>query len=112
MTLRSHDQYNTTIYGLDDRYRGIKGSREIIMINREDMKAAGLSASDKVDVTSYFNGDTREVKAFKLVPYDIPRGSLAAYFPEANPLVHIGNKAKGSHTPASKLIRVRLTRVN
>lgn len=111
MTLRSHDQYNTTIYGLDDRYRGIKGSREIIMINREDMKAAGLSASDKVDVTSYFNGETREVKAFKLVPYDIPRGSLAAYFPEANPLVHIGNKAKGSHTPASKLIRVRLTRV-
>lgn len=110
MTIRSHDQYNTTIYGLNDRYRGISGDREIIMINPADMKDNGWSKDERVNVTSYFDNETREVKNFRLVPFDIPRGCLAAYFPEANPLVHIKNVARGSHTPASKLIRVRLSK--
>ncbi|MEM7572562.1 MAG: FdhF/YdeP family oxidoreductase [Bacteroidota bacterium] len=108
MTMRSHDQYNTTIYGLHDRYRGISGDRRIILMSAIDMANLSLQAKDRIDVTSHFRGEEREVKGFRVVPYDIPQGCLGAYFPEANPLVHIDNLAEGSRTPASKLIVVSI----
>ena len=106
MTMRSHDQYNTTIYGLNDRYRGVSGDRRIILMSTSDMDKLDLQAKDRIDVTSHFQEEKRMVKGFRVVPYDIPPGCLGAYFPEANPLVHIDNLAKGSRTPASKLIVV------
>lgn len=111
MTIRSHDQYNTTIYGLDDRYRGISGDRRIVMMSPSDMKRLQLKSDDKVDITSYFEGSERSIFAFRVVPYDIPNQCLGAYFPEANPLVHIDNFARGSRTPVSKLIRVKVKKV-
>lgn len=108
MTIRTHDQYNTTIYGLDDRYRGIKNERRIALMNKTDMQTLGLSNQDVVHFKSYFNGDTREAKNFKVIEYDIAKGCIGTYFPEANALVHIDNKAKGSNTPASKFIEVEV----
>lgn len=110
MTIRSHDQFNTTIYGLDDRYRGVYNERRIIFINPEDMKRFGFSKLDKVDVTSHYDGITRIARKFLLVPYDIPRANLAGYFPELNPLVPINHYADQSQTPISKSIKVRLHR--
>ena len=111
MTVRSHDQYNTTIYGLDDRYRGISGDRRIVMMSQSDMNRLQLRTDDRVDITSYFEDEERSVSAFRVVPYDIPSQCLGAYFPEANPLVHINNFARGSRTPVSKLIRVTVKKV-
>ena len=111
MTIRSHDQYNTTIYGLEDRYRGISGDRRIVMMSKSDMNRLQLKMDDRVDITSYFKGSERSVSAFRVVPYDIPNQCLGAYFPEANPLVHIDNFARGSRTPVSKLIRVKVRKV-
>ena len=111
MTIRSHDQYNTTIYGLDDRYRGISGDRRIVMMSKPDMKRLQLKTDDRVDITSYFQGSERSVSSFRVVPYDIPNQCLGAYFPEANPLVHIDNFARGSRTPVSKLITVTVAKV-
>lgn len=111
MTIRSHDQYNTTIYGLDDRYRGISGDRRIVMMSKSDMKRLLLKTDDRVDITSYFQGSERSVSGFRVVPYDIPNQCLGAYFPEANPLVHIDNFARGSRTPVSKLITVTVAKV-
>ncbi|MEZ4699475.1 MAG: FdhF/YdeP family oxidoreductase [Rhodothermales bacterium] len=108
MTIRSHDQYNTTIYGLDDRYRGIKGARRVVMMNPEDMADAGLKERDVVDLTSHFHGETRRAEAFQVVPFAIPRRCVATYFPEANVLVPIGSTADGSNTPASKSVVVSL----
>jgi len=111
-TLRSHDQYNTTIYGLDDRYRGIFNGRRVVLINPEDMKEQGWQAGDRLDIKSHFlnNGreEIREAARFLAVPYDIPRGCVATYFPEANVLVPIGSVALGSNTPTSKAIVVSL----
>ena len=111
-TLRSHDQYNTTIYGLDDRYRGIFNGRRVVLINPEDMKEQGWQAGDRLDIKSHFlnNGreEIREAACFLAVPYDIPRGCVATYFPEANVLVPIGSVALGSNTPTSKAIVVSL----
>ena len=84
MTLRSHDQYNTTIYGLHDRYRGIHGHRRVVMMNAEDMVERGWKTRQLVDITSHFNGEQRTAQNWLVVPYDLPRGNLAAYFPEAN----------------------------
>jgi molybdopterin-dependent oxidoreductase alpha subunit len=113
-TLRSHDQYNTTIYGLDDRYRGIFNGRRVVLINPEDMKQQGWQAGDRLDITSHFqnNGreETREAACFLAVPYDIPRGCVATYFPEANVLVPIGSVALRSNTPTSKAVVVSLAR--
>jgi anaerobic selenocysteine-containing dehydrogenase len=113
-TLRSHDQYNTTIYGLDDRYRGIFNGRRVVLINPEDMKQQGWQSGDRLDITSHFqnNGreETREVACFFAVPYDIPRGCVATYFPEANVLVPIDSVALRSNTPTSKAIVVSLAR--
>ena len=104
MTLRSHDQYNTTIYGLDDRYRGIKGNRRIVMMNSHDMLNRGWKTRQLIDITSHFNGKERISKHWIVIPYDIPQGNLAAYFPEANELVPIDSTADLSNTPTSKWI--------
>ncbi|MDO6706903.1 FdhF/YdeP family oxidoreductase [Photobacterium sp. 1_MG-2023] len=108
-TVRSHDQYNTTIYGFEDRYRGISGERKVLMMNPADIEALGLNVGDRVDVTSLAaDGIERQVKGFKLIGYDIPAGNLAAYFPETNPLVALDSKGDLSDTPISKAIPVIL----
>ena len=102
MTIRSHDQYNTTIYGLDDRYRGILNERRVIFMNGEDMKQQGLQQMDVVDLISHFEGEQRVAKCFIVVPYDIPKQCTATYFPEANVLIPLKNTARMSNTPSSK----------
>ncbi|WP_437570532.1 FdhF/YdeP family oxidoreductase [Sorangium sp. So ce542] len=108
MTIRSHDQYNTTIYGLDDRYRGVHGGRRVVFMNAEDAAERGLAQGDLVDITSRFSDGERAARAFRVVLYTIPRGNVAAYFPEANVLVPLGSIADKSNTPASKSIVVRV----
>lgn len=109
-TVRSHDQYNTTIYGMDDRYRGVYGQRRVLFINAEDLRAIGRRAGDWVDITSlYGDGETRRAERFLLVEYDIPRGCLAGYYPETNPLVPLSSFAIDARTPTSKSIPVKLT---
>jgi molybdopterin-dependent oxidoreductase alpha subunit len=108
MTIRSHDQFNTTVYGLDDRYRGIHGERRIVFVNRGDREALGFAKDAVVDVTSHHEGEKRTVRGFRLVDYDIPRGNCASYFPEANPLVPLESQADESGTPTSKSFVVSL----
>jgi len=108
MTIRSHDQYNTTIYGLDDRYRGIKGQRRVIFMNISDIERLNLAGHDAVDITSTFDGIERVAKKFNVIPYDIPTGCAASYFPETNVLVPIDSVADKSFTPTSKFIVVQL----
>ena len=108
MTIRSHDQFNTTIYGLDDRYRGIYNERRVVLMNREDMQEDGLKQGDVVNLIGHYKGQRRVAKSFIVVPYDIPRRCVATYFPEANVLVPIDSMAKGSKTPASKRVVVRV----
>ena len=103
-TFRSHDQFNTTVYGNNDRYRGITNERRVIFLNREDMAERGLKAEQPVDITSYFKGETRTAKLFLAIPYDTPKGCAAAYYPEANVLVPIHATANISRTPTSKSI--------
>lgn len=108
-TLRSHDQYNTTIYGLDDRYRGVYGQREVLFINPQDLAALGLQDGDLVDIETVWNdGIVRKVSGFKIVPYAIPRGNLAAYYPETNPLVPLESVGDGTGTPTSKSVPVKI----
>ncbi len=108
-TFRSHDQYNTTVYGLDDRYRGVYGERQVIFIHPEDLKAIGAGACDRVDVVGdYADGISRVAANFRFVPYDIPRGSIAGYYPELNVLVPLGSVGEESDTPTSKSIMVSL----
>ncbi|WP_269540350.1 FdhF/YdeP family oxidoreductase [Cerasicoccus fimbriatus] len=102
MTIRSHDQFNTTVYGMDDRYRGIAGERRILLMNPDDMAAAGLQPEQPVDITSHHRGQTRTARLFLAIPYDMPRACVAAYFPEANLLVPIDSTAEKSNTPTSK----------
>ena len=110
MTVRSHDQYNTTIYGLDDRYRGVHGFRRVCFIHPEDLRERGWQAGMLVDITSIWrDGIERIVRGFMLVEYDIPKGCLASYFPETNALVPLDNVAERAGTPASKSIPVRLS---
>jgi molybdopterin-dependent oxidoreductase alpha subunit len=109
-TVRSHDQFNTTIYGLNDRYRGIHGGRRVVFMNADDMHERGLDDGSLVDITSYFDGEQRHARRFRAVRYDVPRGSAAAYFPEANVLVAAGSVAEKSNTPASKSIVVSVER--
>jgi molybdopterin-dependent oxidoreductase alpha subunit len=108
MTIRSHDQFNTTVYGLHDRYRGVHGGRRVLFINPEDAAARGWSAGQRVDITSHFGDERRIARSFQLVPFAIPRRCLAAYFPEANVLVPVGSVAEESNTPTSKSIHVSL----
>ncbi|MBO0359807.1 FdhF/YdeP family oxidoreductase [Hymenobacter sp. BT186] len=106
MTVRSHDQFNTTIYEYNDRYRGIHNERRVLFMNPEDIADRGLKAKDLIDITSHFEGEQRTIEKFIAVPYDIPRGNVAAYFPEANPLVPISSVAEVSNTPTSKYVVV------
>ncbi|MEQ1921984.1 MAG: FdhF/YdeP family oxidoreductase [Pyrinomonadaceae bacterium] len=108
-TIRSHDQFNTTIYGFSDRYRGIEGGRRVIFINEADIAERSLTAGSVVDITSHFDDGERYVDGFIVVPYEIPQGCAAAYFPEANPLVPLGSYADRSLTPTSKSIIISLT---
>jgi molybdopterin-dependent oxidoreductase alpha subunit len=108
MTIRSHDQFNTTIYGLDDRYRGIRNERRVVMLNPEDIREAGLAEGSVVDLVSHFEGEERVARRFIVVPYSIPRRSAATYFPETNVLVPIGSVAEKSNTPASKSVVISL----
>lgn len=108
-TLRSHDQYNTTIYGLNDRYRGIRGERQVVFINEADIQRLGLDTAQTVSIRSLWDdGIVREVHGFRLVPYDIPAGNVAAYYPETNPLVPLDSLGEFSNTPTSKSIAVEL----
>jgi len=108
MTIRSHDQFNTTIYGLNDRYRGIYNERRVIMMNPEDMEKAGLSTQEEVDLSSEYNGETRWARKFLVVPYDIPTRCVATYFPEANPLIPLQITAEKSNTPVSKSVPIQI----
>ena len=106
MTVRSHDQFNTTIYEYNDRYRGIHNERRVLFMNQTDMTARGIKAKDLIDITSHYEGEERTVEKFVAVPYDIPKGNVCAYFPEANPLVPITSVAQVSNTPTSKYVVV------
>jgi molybdopterin-dependent oxidoreductase alpha subunit len=110
MTVRSHDQYNTTVYGLDDRYRGVFGHRRVVFINPTDLSLLGMQAGEWVDLTSIWDDGERIAKRFLLVAYDIPAGCLASYFPETNALVPLGSFADKARTPASKSVPVVLSR--
>jgi molybdopterin-dependent oxidoreductase alpha subunit len=114
-TLRSHDQYNTTIYGLDDRYRGVKGGRRVVFVNPADIASLGLADGDRVDLISEFTDSQgqlqeRRAKDFLVVPYSTPVGNAAAYYPETNPLVPLDHVAAKSNTPVSKAVVIRLER--
>jgi molybdopterin-dependent oxidoreductase alpha subunit len=104
MSVRSHDQFNTTVYGLDDRYRGIHGGRRVILMNEADVRELGLRAGQVVDLTSHWKGARRTARHFVVVPYPIPRRCTATYYPEANPLVPIDSVAERSNTPTSKFV--------
>lgn len=104
MTIRSHDQYNTTIYDLHDRYRGVHGNRRIILMNANDMIERGWKSRHVVDIVSHFEDGERRSDGWQLVAYDIPRGNIATYFPEANVLVPLDSTAEKSNTPTSKWI--------
>ena len=112
-TLRSHDQYNTTIYGLDDRYRGVFGRRDVVFLNNQDLAERGLKAGDLVDVAAAPEpgeqpADGAVMRRMTAVAYDLPRGSVAAYYPEANVLIPLAHHDKQSGTPAYKSVPVRI----
>ncbi|GIV36120.1 MAG: hypothetical protein KatS3mg032_0499 [Cyclobacteriaceae bacterium] len=108
MTIRSHDQYNTTIYGLHDRYRGVHNGRYVVFVNPTDMERLGLKPEQPVDLVSCYDGVIRRARRFRVVPYNIPQQNIAAYFPEANPVVPHNHAANKSHTPISKSVIVKL----
>ncbi|ACO02696.1 FdhF/YdeP family oxidoreductase [Brucella melitensis] len=106
-TFRSHDQYNTTIYGMNDRYRGVYGERHVVFMNPLDMADLGVEAGDRADIVGEFDDGVERVAAnFRFVPYDIPRGCIAGYYPEMNVLVPLGSAGDESDTPTSKSIIV------
>jgi len=108
MTIRSHDQFNTTIYAENDRYRGISHGRRVVFLNRQDMKRLQLEKDQWVDLISHFEGETRRAARFKVVPYDLPERCAAAYFPETNVLVPIRYVADKSNQPASKSLVISI----
>src|ERR1043166_686261 len=108
MTIRSHDQFNTHIYGLDDRYRGIYNGRRVLFMNPEDVREAGLMQGQIVDLTSHFDGEMRHARHFQIAPYPIARGCTATYFPEGNVLVPINSVAERSNTPTSKFVVISI----
>lgn len=107
-TVRSHDQFNTTIYGLNDRYRGVYNGRRVIFMNGDDIKAAGLRQGQLVDLTSYYKDEMRTACHFMVAPMEIARRCTATYFPEANVLVSINNSADRSNTPVSKSLVISI----
>lgn len=108
MTIRSHDQFNTTVYTDNDRYRGIKSGRRVVLLHRDELETLGLKEGQKVDLKSTYSGETRVAPDFAVLPYNIPRGTAATYFPETNVLIPLEEKAHRSHTPASKSIIITL----
>ncbi len=110
MTLRSHDQYNTTIYGLDDRYRGIRGDRRVVFVSGADLAERGIAEREVIDLVGEWSDGERVAEAFTAIPFDLPKGCAAAYFPEANALVPLDSVAERSNTPTSKSIVIRLRR--
>jgi molybdopterin-dependent oxidoreductase alpha subunit len=109
-TIRSHDQFNTVVYGLEDKYRGITGGRRVIFMHPDDMAQRGLETKTLVDITSHFHGETRCMQHFQAIPYPIAVGCAATYYPEANPLVHLDAVARGSCQPASKSVVITVAR--
>ena len=108
-TLRSHDQFNTTIYGEDDRYRGIHGARRVVMVNPQDLADRGLAEGDLVDLVSeWTDGSERRAEGWRVVPYRTPRGNVAAYYPETNGLIPLDHTARESNTPVAKAVVIRL----
>ena len=107
-TMRSHDQFNTTIYGLQDRYRGVDGTREVVFVNPDDLAELGLKDGQFVDIVSEFAGVERRASGFRLVSYPTARGCAAAYYPETNVLMSADDLAKGSNTPVAKGLTIRL----
>jgi molybdopterin-dependent oxidoreductase alpha subunit len=111
ITLRSNDQFNTTVYGYDDRFRGIKGTRMVVLMHRDDICRLGLAEGEIISlVTQSTDGHHREKGGFRVTPYNIPLGCVGAYYPEANTLVPIGHYAEGSKTPAAKSVPVMVKR--
>ncbi len=110
MTIRSHDQFNTTIYGLNDRYRGIHNERRVILMNQNDARKRGIDNNDLVDLHNYYGGKTRVAHRFIVVVYPIPEGCCATYFPETNVLVPIDSVAEKSNTPTSKYVVITVTK--
>jgi anaerobic selenocysteine-containing dehydrogenase len=108
-TIRSHDQFNSTIYGLNDRYRGVFDGRRVLFLNPLDMEERNLKAGQIVNICSHFEGEVRKAFRFAIVPYAIARRSAAAYYPEANVLVPIRSVAAKSNQPAFKCIRITLS---
>ncbi len=108
MTIRTHDQYNTTIYGLNDRYRGVLNERRVVFMNEEDMKEQNLKQLELVDLVSHFNNEKRIAKGFLVIKYNIPKQCTATYFPEANVLVPLKSVAKISNTPTSKTVIISI----
>jgi anaerobic selenocysteine-containing dehydrogenase len=109
VTLRSNDQFNTTIYGFSDRLRGLEGSREVVLMNRVEMARLNLSEGQKVSIVTAIDTDVlRCVRNFSVTPYDLPDGCVAGYYPELNPLVPLGYHEKNSQTPAYKGTPVRI----
>jgi len=108
-TLRSHDQFNTTIYSLNDRYRGIKNGRDVVFVNPDDLAELSLEDGQRVDIFSEWPGEPdRVLRNYRVVSYPTARGCAAAYFPEANVLIPLASAAVGSNTPVSKAVIVRL----
>jgi len=108
MTIRSHDQFNTTIYGEDDRYRGIYGGRRVVFMHEDDVREQGLVKDQWVDLISHCGTQRRRAERFKVVPYGIPRGCAAAYYPETNVLVPVQDVADGSNQPSSKSLVITI----
>ncbi|EAZ79342.1 FdhF/YdeP family oxidoreductase [Algoriphagus machipongonensis] len=108
MTIRSHDQFNTTIYGMDDRYRGIYGIRTVVLMNQSDIKNLKLEVEKPITLFNEYQGKLRKVEGLTIIPYNIPEKCIATYFPECNELVPIGIKARKSNTPASKSIKIKV----
>jgi len=106
--VRSHDQFNTTIYGLNDRYRGVYNGRRVIFMNPEDVAEAGLQPGQLVDLTSHYHREQRVARHFMVAPHPIARRSTAVYFPEGNVLVPIDSTAERSNTPTSKSLVITI----
>ena len=108
MTIRSHDQFNTTIYGLNDRYRGVYNERRVIFMNEKDALREGFTKGDIVDLINDYDGVKREAHQFIVIPFNIPERCTATYFPETNVLVPINSVAEKSNTPTSKSVIIRI----
>ena len=110
ITLRSNDQFNTTIYGYDDRFRGVKGTRMVLFMNAADIARLGFADAEIVDVTTVADDRVRSVKGLRIVAYNIPPGNCAGYYPELNPLIPLWHHDEQSKTPAAKAIPVTIAR--